>query len=360
MATCAETEDTMTKVSNPPIPSARKKLERKLQQALQALQDERIAKPFASKLGDAIDLALDNRLISVIGHPGRRRKLGSELLDFCNVQLNDTELSYSARHHLELRGVLYVGELLRMTWDRKSPVRSELVHWLLGHGVSHPIDVVSAGWRPPYTDDPAVVRAWGEPIEWLFFRYDPVDYAKVGWWGSKTLAAYHNSGIHYLGHLGLRPTVKASDLRRLADRLRSHLPIRAGMVAVGWTPNSEPIAAWEQHRAAVALRLELDDRRTGYDDPWPEVLPALGSVERWLDLSPQVLDLSVRSSNCMRALEIKTIRQLAMYTEKDLLRWSNFGRKSLREIEDALNQLGLRLGMTAEEIEQTTSRKGRG
>lgn len=350
----------MTKVSNPPTRSAQKKLERRLHAVLSALKEQRIAKPFATKLGEAIDLALDNRLLYVVGHPGRHWKRGQELLDFCSVKLQDTELSYAARHHCEMRGVLYVGELLRVTWDRKSPVRSELEAWLMSYGMPRPFDVIAAGWRPPYADDPAVLQAWDEPIEWLFFRNREIDYTQVGWWGSKTLANYHRDGIHYLGHLCLRPAVKASDLRRLKDRLRSHLPIRAGMVAVGWSPKSEPIAAWEQHRAAVALRLELDDRRTGYSDPWPEVLPPLGSIDRWLDLSPEVLDLSVRSSNCMRALEIKTIRQLATHSEKDLLRWSNFGRKSLREIEHSLADLGLHLGMTAAEIEQVVdaSKKG--
>ncbi len=55
------------------------------------------------------------------------------------------------------------------------------------------------------------------------------------------------------------------------------------------------------------------------------------------------LELSVRSSNCLRAANISTIGQLMTYTKQDLLNIKNFGRKSLTEIIDKLKLYGLTL-----------------
>jgi hypothetical protein len=62
-------------------------------------------------------------------------------------------------------------------------------------------------------------------------------------------------------------------------------------------------------------------------------------------------NLSVRSGNCLQSANVKNIRELIQYTESDLLKRRNFGRKSLREIKSVLKPMGLRLGMTTEEIE---------
>lgn len=57
------------------------------------------------------------------------------------------------------------------------------------------------------------------------------------------------------------------------------------------------------------------------------------------------LELSVRSYNCLKNANIKTIADLAQKTEHEMLRTKNFGRKSLNEIKDILHSMGLRLGM---------------
>jgi DNA-directed RNA polymerase subunit alpha len=64
-----------------------------------------------------------------------------------------------------------------------------------------------------------------------------------------------------------------------------------------------------------------------------------------LEKSVEELELSVRSSNCLRAAEIKTLGQLVTKSEAEMLKYRNFGRKSLREIADVLNEMGLRFGM---------------
>lgn len=57
------------------------------------------------------------------------------------------------------------------------------------------------------------------------------------------------------------------------------------------------------------------------------------------------LELSVRSYNCLKNANIKTIADLVQKTEQEMLRTKNFGRKSLNEIKEILHGMGLRLGM---------------
>jgi len=57
------------------------------------------------------------------------------------------------------------------------------------------------------------------------------------------------------------------------------------------------------------------------------------------------LELSVRSSNCLKDANIKSISELVRKTEEELLEFRNFGKKSLTEIQDLLKVMGLSLGM---------------
>jgi DNA-directed RNA polymerase subunit alpha len=61
--------------------------------------------------------------------------------------------------------------------------------------------------------------------------------------------------------------------------------------------------------------------------------------------SVEELELSVRSYNCLKNANIKTIADLVQKTEQEMLRTKNFGRKSLNEIKEILHTMGLRLGM---------------
>jgi DNA-directed RNA polymerase subunit alpha len=60
------------------------------------------------------------------------------------------------------------------------------------------------------------------------------------------------------------------------------------------------------------------------------------------------LELSVRSANCLEAASIKTIGDLVRKTESLMLKYKNFGRKSLSEINEILSSMGLTLGMDVE------------
>ena len=68
-------------------------------------------------------------------------------------------------------------------------------------------------------------------------------------------------------------------------------------------------------------------------------------MKELLDRSVEELELSVRSSNCLKAANIKTLGELITKSESDMLKYRNFGRKSLKEIADILDGMGLHLGM---------------
>ena len=68
-------------------------------------------------------------------------------------------------------------------------------------------------------------------------------------------------------------------------------------------------------------------------------------VNEHLDKSVEELELSVRSYNCLKNANIRTIRELVEKSEPEMLRTKNFGRKSLNEIKEILHTMGLSLGM---------------
>jgi DNA-directed RNA polymerase subunit alpha len=66
--------------------------------------------------------------------------------------------------------------------------------------------------------------------------------------------------------------------------------------------------------------------------------------------SIEELELSVRSSNCLKNANIKYIWELVQKTEAEMLKTKNFGRKSLNEIKEILTEMGLSLGMKLEQF----------
>ncbi len=57
------------------------------------------------------------------------------------------------------------------------------------------------------------------------------------------------------------------------------------------------------------------------------------------------LDLSVRALNCLKAADVDTLGDLVTYNRNDLLKFRNFGKKSLTELDDLLDNMGLSFGM---------------
>jgi DNA-directed RNA polymerase subunit alpha len=57
------------------------------------------------------------------------------------------------------------------------------------------------------------------------------------------------------------------------------------------------------------------------------------------------MDLSVRALNCLKAADVETLGDLVSYAKSDLLKFRNFGKKSLTELEDLVDNKGLTFGM---------------
>ena len=104
---------------------------------------------------------------------------------------------------------------------------------------------------------------------------------------------------------------------------------------------------------ALSARILQDQLKTfvNFEDPEETqeeeqkvVLPFPAALLRKVD----ELELSVRSANCLKNDNIVYIGDLVQRTESDMLRTPNFGRKSLNEIKEVLDSMGLHLGMSVE------------
>lgn len=84
----------------------------------------------------------------------------------------------------------------------------------------------------------------------------------------------------------------------------------------------------------------------------------LEAMERNLDRSVSELELSVRAANCLKNVDLSTIRELVQKSEAEMLKTKNFGRKSLQEIKEVLNEMGLSLGMNLEQLEGAQAEEG--
>ncbi|QSR89822.1 DNA-directed RNA polymerase subunit alpha [Methylacidiphilum caldifontis] len=82
-----------------------------------------------------------------------------------------------------------------------------------------------------------------------------------------------------------------------------------------------------------------------FEKPKPPIKEEENRLRKILNMSVNEIELSVRAANCLNNANITTVGQLAMKTEAEMLKYRNFGKKSLNEIKEKLASLGLSLGM---------------
>ena len=82
--------------------------------------------------------------------------------------------------------------------------------------------------------------------------------------------------------------------------------------------------------------------------PKPQEVEETSKLNENLFRSVEELELSVRSANCLKNADIRYIGDLVQKTEPEMLKTKNFGRKSLNEIKEILQEMGLSLGMKLE------------
>jgi len=79
-------------------------------------------------------------------------------------------------------------------------------------------------------------------------------------------------------------------------------------------------------------------------------------IAQLLDLPVDEMELSVRSSNCLKAAGIKYIRDLVTRSEAEMLKYRNFGRKSLSELNEVLQNMNLGFGMNVADFDDELER----
>ncbi len=104
--------------------------------------------------------------------------------------------------------------------------------------------------------------------------------------------------------------------------------------------------------SAAILRHHLDvfvnfsGERIEFEEGAKQVDAAREELRKKLAISVNEIELSVRAANCLNNANITTVGELAMKTEAEMLKYRNFGKKSLNEIRQKLAEMGLQLGMT--------------
>jgi DNA-directed RNA polymerase subunit alpha len=93
----------------------------------------------------------------------------------------------------------------------------------------------------------------------------------------------------------------------------------------------------------LTVFINFDENNLGLDEENDEDNERIRAI---LNTPVEELELSVRSSNCLKNADIKTIGELTRKTEDDIAKTRNFGKKSLQEIKEKLKEWNLSLGIT--------------
>ena len=89
-------------------------------------------------------------------------------------------------------------------------------------------------------------------------------------------------------------------------------------------------------------KITLEDSKTTETDNYDEEILHMRQL---LKTKLVDMDLSVRALNCLKAAEVETLGDLVTYTKSDLMKFRNFGKKSLTELDELVESKGLHFGM---------------
>lgn len=111
------------------------------------------------------------------------------------------------------------------------------------------------------------------------------------------------------------------------------------------TPEDALTSAAAILREHINLFIQVEVTPPQVEEEKTEVDAEVQRMRNLLLQSVDELDLSVRAQNCLKAANIKTIADLVRREESEMLKFRNFGRKSLQELVEVLQERGLRFGM---------------
>ena len=170
---------------------------------------------------------------------------------------------------------------------------------------------------------------------------------KLGRTAEHRRALLANQVCSLIAHQRVKTTLaKAKAARPLAER----------MVTLGKN------GSLHARRNALSILRRKDAVKKLFDETPAGVSEENLKLKKLLNMSVNEIELSVRAANCLNNANITTVGQLAQKTEAEMLKYRNFGKKSLNEIKEKLQQLGLSLGMKFEPglVESPVSPDGAG
>lgn len=115
------------------------------------------------------------------------------------------------------------------------------------------------------------------------------------------------------------------------------------------TPDDALTTASSIMRHHLDVFVNFDDELVEFEETERRIDAERDDLRRKLRMSVNEIELSVRAANCLNNANITTVGELAQKTEAEMLKYRNFGKKSLNEIKAKLQELGLGLGMTFED-----------
>jgi DNA-directed RNA polymerase subunit alpha len=111
------------------------------------------------------------------------------------------------------------------------------------------------------------------------------------------------------------------------------------------TPNEALLQASAILRHHLDIFVNYDENPIEFEQEQQEAASEDTALKKLLAMSVNEIELSVRAANCLNNANITSVGQLASKSEAEMLKYRNFGKKSLNEIKDKLHELGLSLGM---------------
>src|SRR5215208_5328166 len=181
---------------------------------------------------------------------------------------------------------------------------------------------------------------------------DPTVYiATVSEGGSLTIEMRLKRGLGYIPIDSVHTPVKKVNYTVEAARLGQNTEFDKLTIEV-WTDGSvKPddaiglAAKLIKDHMQIFINFEEDTEDYSYQQAERAPLPRNDQLDRSVD----ELELSVRSYNCLKNANIRSIRDLVQRSEREMLATKNFGKKSLNEIKEILNGMGLDFGMAFDE-----------
>ncbi len=114
-------------------------------------------------------------------------------------------------------------------------------------------------------------------------------------------------------------------------------------------------AVKEASRILIQHLMIITDENISLDTKREEKEPVMDEetmqLRKTLHTPLEDLELSVRAFNCLKAAKINSLSELVQYTQEELMKFRNFGQKSLSEIEQVLNERGLGFGMDISRVQ---------